>query len=145
MREKLRKHKAALIVIPVFAALLLTAHQFLGSVCLIHAITGFPCPGCGLTRAAILAMQGRWQESLEMHPLFVPALAAGFFLIINLLILKKKPGKLFYCCIFIISGLFLAVYCYRMATLFPVIQPMTYNTQSLLSRIIKFLSGILTR
>ncbi len=31
---------------------------------------GIPCPGCGLTRAHLLALQGEWAAALHMHPVF---------------------------------------------------------------------------
>lgn len=38
-------------------------------VCLTHAVTGFPCPGCGSYRALGLFMEGRWLEAWFMQPL----------------------------------------------------------------------------
>ena len=35
----------------------------------------YPCPGCGLTRAAHLLASGRITESLAMQPLLVPILS----------------------------------------------------------------------
>ena len=36
--------------------------------CLFRRLTGRPCPGCGITRAVILAVHGRIKQSLEVHP-----------------------------------------------------------------------------
>ena len=36
--------------------------------CLLHRLTGLPCPTCGLTRAVCLFAQGQWRDSLGMHP-----------------------------------------------------------------------------
>ena len=43
--------------------------------CLFHAVTGAPCPGCGMTRALLAAWQGRWPDSMRQHPLGLPILA----------------------------------------------------------------------
>ena len=40
----------------------------LPSVCPFHALTGLPCPGCGLTRAFVCLGHGRWAEALHWHP-----------------------------------------------------------------------------
>lgn len=37
--------------------------------CPVHALTGVPCPGCGLTRAAWLALHGDVAGATRMHPL----------------------------------------------------------------------------
>jgi hypothetical protein len=38
-------------------------------VCPIAAFFSLPCPGCGLTRAALLLAAGDWHGALQMHPL----------------------------------------------------------------------------
>ena len=43
-------------------------------VCLFKAVTGLPCPGCGMAHAIILAFQGDWRSSLHEHPLGIPVL-----------------------------------------------------------------------
>lgn len=57
-------------------------HVFIGLVPLVGAIlvdapmcpsatmTGIPCPGCGLTRATLSALQGNFAEAFHFHPLF---------------------------------------------------------------------------
>ena len=46
--------------------------SFLGyrlpSVCLYRAVFGHPCPGCGISRSVIAAMQLDWQASVALHP-----------------------------------------------------------------------------
>jgi hypothetical protein len=34
-----------------------------------------PCPGCGVSRAVVLALQGHLRESLAMHPLALVSVA----------------------------------------------------------------------
>lgn len=50
--------------------------------CPILALTGIPCPGCGLTRAWLAALGGRFAEAFAFHPLFwaVPVLLLSFWL-----------------------------------------------------------------
>ena len=43
--------------------------------CLFHAATGLPCPGCGMARGLLAALEGRWGASLSLHPLALPLLA----------------------------------------------------------------------
>ncbi len=39
--------------------------------CVFAEVTGLPCPGCGLTRAAMALGRGEWGLSLRLHP-FAP-------------------------------------------------------------------------
>lgn len=36
--------------------------------CPIHAVTGLPCPGCGVTRGIALVSHGDWFAALGAHP-----------------------------------------------------------------------------
>ena len=40
--------------------------------CVFRAATGLPCPGCGLTHAALALLRGEIVESLHCHALLVP-------------------------------------------------------------------------
>jgi hypothetical protein len=49
--------------------------------CPLAEIFGVPCPGCGMTRAALLLVDGQWTASLRMHPLSLPnAIGSLFFM-----------------------------------------------------------------
>ena len=43
-------------------------------VCLFRMLTGFPCPGCGLTHAAIALLRGQFHESARYHLFLIPSL-----------------------------------------------------------------------
>ena len=58
---------AASVLLPLPAPSGQIAH--LPSVCLFYALTGLPCPGCGLTRSFVCISHGHWRESLHWHPL----------------------------------------------------------------------------
>lgn len=39
--------------------------------CAFHALTGWQCPGCGISRAAHAALHGRWAEALGYNWFFL--------------------------------------------------------------------------
>jgi hypothetical protein len=61
--------------------------------CPFAKIVGIPCPGCGLTRAALLLAQGRITASLRIHPLGVPSALASFFLMAATVWVTAKAGS----------------------------------------------------
>ena len=52
------------------------AHVDLSLPCVVRAVTGIPCPGCGMTRAFLLLSQLRLDDAMEANPL-APCLAAA--------------------------------------------------------------------
>lgn len=68
---------AWLFVVP--GVLLLAAHLLpvpqngalagLPTICVFKVLTGWPCPGCGLTRAIVLCAHGDWSQAFVFHPL----------------------------------------------------------------------------
>jgi len=37
--------------------------------CLVKAVTGLPCPSCGLTRSGLALGHGDWPAAIHFHPL----------------------------------------------------------------------------
>ena len=66
----------------------LTAAGLGGWPCPVMATLGVPCPGCGLTRAAMLLVRGEFGRALAMHA-FAPALVGA----LGLLLVAAFTGK----------------------------------------------------
>jgi len=115
-----------------------------GNLCYLKATLGIPCPGCGLTRSYLALFKGDFYGAFYYHPLFI--LPPLLFLIV---VLHYKPNlklkiinKLYNSKWFWISMtvLFLVVYIVRMILFFPNVEPMTFNKNSILFRLISFRS-----
>jgi hypothetical protein len=42
--------------------------------CMLHALTGLHCPGCGATRACFAVLHGDWNQALAFNAFFVLSL-----------------------------------------------------------------------
>ncbi len=42
-----------------------------GGLCIFRRATGFPCPGCGMTRAVLAALHGDFSAAFAYHPLWI--------------------------------------------------------------------------
>ncbi len=58
--------------------------------CLLHAFTGLPCPGCGMTRAIAALSHGQLLTALQLHPFAL--LAWPTFLVLALATLGGRRG-----------------------------------------------------
>ncbi len=62
------------------------AVEALPSLCVFHRVTGFDCPGCGMTRAFICLLRGDWQGAFAVHPFSLP-------LFISLILFAVLPNS----------------------------------------------------
>jgi hypothetical protein len=60
--------------------------------CPIFSATGVPCPGCGLTRAIMLLLQGELRESIHFHA-FAPIFLFLSVALVALLLLPKTISQ----------------------------------------------------
>jgi hypothetical protein len=63
--------------------------------CPILAVTGIPCPGCGLTHATMQLLNGDVVASLQTHA-FAPVLLFALFLMLAALILPENAKLLLF-------------------------------------------------
>lgn len=63
--DDIRHNSIALLLIGCYMAL---TQYFFGTVCPGRILTGYPCPACGLTRAGILLLTGRFADAWRMNP-----------------------------------------------------------------------------
>lgn len=94
--------------------------------CIFRATVGFPCPGCGQTRAWFALFSGQLTEAFQWHPLFwlTPLLLVLVLLHKEHLCKNRRLNALFW---FGCFALYLGVYIWRLCTLFPHTPPMTVN------------------
>jgi len=58
--------------------------------CPVKATLGVPCPGCGLSTAMVLLLQGEWRAALATH-VFAPIFLLGLIL---MAVVSVLPGRL---------------------------------------------------
>jgi hypothetical protein len=64
--------------------------------CPFRAVTGIPCPGCGLTRATIELLRGDLTGSLHTHA-FAPVFIAGLvFMFVSMVLPERQRLRFFY-------------------------------------------------
>lgn len=122
------------------AAAIVAGVSLLGhGLCPSRELLGLPCPGCGLTRSILLILRGQWAESWRLQPFGYAWLALAVVFILDRYVFETRQrlwvGLLTVICIGMV-----VLYGYRMVTLFPHTEPMTYYEENLLRRIY-FLSG----
>lgn len=119
-------------------------HKFFGGLCLSVIITGFPCPGCGMTRAAMYLVSGHFYEAYQMNPaVFLWAILVGYFGWFRYILHRKAPAmKQLIVMICIITIL---IFVYRMWRYFPDKVPLTYTRGRLLERLIPGYYNMISR
>ncbi|MDR0946663.1 MAG: DUF2752 domain-containing protein [Ruminococcus sp.] len=115
---------------------MIIASQLLGTSCIFRSVTGVPCIGCGGTRAGLALMHGEIKESIYFHPLLVPVIVILMIYLALYIFRGKKTAKILDKALLIIVIAAIILYIMRMILLFPHTEPMTYNYESVLGRII---------
>lgn len=134
-----REYGVAVAAVLLYAvAVNLIFHAF----CPLVIFSGFPCPGCGVSRATLCFMTGRWQTAWQLNPVIFPIMlfAAYFCLCRYLLGRTVKGARILIAVIFV---LLLAVYCVRMYLYFPDRVPYVYTEENILARFFPFYEQIL--
>lgn len=107
------------------------------SLCPMVLLTGFPCPGCGLTRAGVHVLRLEFAAAWRIHPFIFAVIGLAAVFAAERYLLKSKEMKAtMRCAVAIIAGMLL-FYIYRMMRFFPDVSPMTYYRHSLLGDLLK--------
>ena len=119
----------ALLIYYVFTELIFSA--FCPSV----IFTGFPCPGCGMTRAALFVMTGQFERAWNINPMiFGWILFAGYAGVQRYFLGKKvKGGKMI---LAVLAASMIGLFIYRMYRYFPNKPPMTFTGGSLFEKLL---------
>ena len=157
LQNDIRSIKWALLFISVCLAFFEITS---GSICPVYALTGYPCPGCGLTRAGMCVLRLDFAGAWELNPFIFPigilltAYAVNRYILRAFYHLKadhpireeplKLPGqknlrKWLDCCAVLVLAGMLLFYIWRMASCFPGEPPMVYNEENLSLRLFQMM------
>lgn len=116
-----------------FAAYYVTAHFLFRAICPMVILTGFPCPGCGMTRAVFCFATGQFARGWRLNPLGILWLLLILYFIVMRYGLGKRPAG-----ILKMGGILIALmvifYLYRMYRYFPGNPPVSYTPGSILEQ-----------
>ncbi len=115
LREDLYGLRYALLGIAVYYA---AVHLVFGQFCPVMIVLHLPCPGCGMTRAFVLALTGRLKEAWKLQPLVYGWILLAVLFVVNRYVLDRKPAVLTGLLIALLLGT-LFFYIYRIGTGFP--------------------------
>ena len=106
-------------------------------ICPISIITGYPCPGCGITRAFFFFLTFRWNLAFSYNPtiffwllIFTWGIFLRYFIKDNTF--QKNQKNIFIRAVTTVGLISIAVYIVRMNIFYPNVPPMTYNSFNIL-------------
>lgn len=115
---------------------------FSPNICAVRNTTGFPCPGCGMTRAYLSLFSLNVKKAFFYHPLFI----LPFFLFLILLLQNKikavksiMKNQAFWTILLVVV---LSVWVIRFIIFFPHTEPFTYYKESALANVFKFILSL---
>lgn len=127
-----------------FTAYYIIVHAIYHAFCPLVILTGFPCAGCGMTRAVFFMLTGQFVRSWNLNPMALPViLFIGYCVICRYILGKRIKG--WKTGLIIIGIAMLAVYVCRMYTVFPERPPYVYTGGSFLERYVPGYREILHR
>ncbi len=135
--KDLRRNAAFIIIVAVLWGILnLLFHRN----CPVVLICGYPCPGCGITRAFWAFVTLHPVKALHynpVYPLWLAVLLTAFWI----RYIKGKSLKGLYYPLLFTGIITLLVYIYRMIFIFPGDEPMVYVHENLFSIIRSFFNS----
>jgi len=132
----------SLTIITTLVIIIIMIYILTGRNCIIQAVTGMPCPACGITRAFISLLQLNFWDAMMYNPLILLLPVVGLALILSETHKFITRSVSFNIAIIIMIALVFGVYIYRMIIYFPHTTPMVYWERSLLGVILRAAGAI---
>lgn len=121
------------IAILLFIVLNVVVRAVFHAFCPFLIITGFPCAGCGLTRAVFYILTGQFTRGMNLNPA-APFWIAWIAFFLYTRYIRGKDSKWLMRFLGVVAVITLGVYLYRMLTQFPGNPPMTYYRKNIMSK-----------
>ncbi len=127
--------KAYRIAIVLFVVWNIVVRMFFHAFCPFLIVTGFPCAGCGLTRAVFFILTGRFTRGMKLNP------AALFWIVWILWFFwnryvygRSRKRTMFW--LGVVCVITLVIYIYRMIHYFPSDPPMVYFPNNVIRKLL---------
>ena len=137
--KNLKRHAPAVILGACCWGLI---YAVTGTACWFRAALGFPCPGCGTSRAAAALVRGDIKQALEFHPLIFVTLVLFAVLVLKINKINMLKSNRANILLWGIFAVYAAVFAARMVLFYPDAEPLTYLETSLLGRFSGFIGNI---
>lgn len=102
--------------------------------CPLVIFCGLPCPGCGITRAAVCIVTGRWRQAWRLNPVIFPIVLTALYFAWNRYLLGIRAKGIKWC-LMLDAALLIIIYLVRMYLYFPDREPYVYVEDNVLARL----------
>lgn len=110
-------------------------HRLFDAFCPSILIAGFPCPGCGTTRAMLCLLRGQAARAWALNPAAVFWMVWAVWFAVERYVMGRRPKALMWMACGILIFMIL-VYIMRMRLYFPDRPPYTYTGNNLFSKLL---------
>lgn len=135
IKEDIRNFYPAVIV---FAIYNLVVRSIFHAYCPFLITTGFPCPGCGMTRAAFYLLTGRIKRGMSLNPA-APLWIAFIICFFIERYLRGRMPKYMKILLSVVALITVGIYLYRMVRFFPSSPPLVFYRNNLISRMLRMI------
>lgn len=139
MKKVLDDIKSAKWAIMLIIAYFVLFRRYIYTICPVVLMTGYPCPGCGMTRAALRLLRFDFLGAWEMHPFIYAVVILMIMFGVNRYLLNEKYNCQLKVIIIFIAFAMIVFYIWRMYTMFPTTTPMTYYNGNCMRRLLNLL------
>lgn len=106
----------------------------IGAFCPVVIMTGFPCPGCGMTRALLCVLTGQFAEALRYHACIYLCIPVAVWFGWNRYI-KGRKAKGILTMMGIVGGIMILFHIWRMVMYYPGQPPLVFFENNLIGRV----------
>lgn len=124
------------IGIILFAVYNVVVRKMFHAFCPFLITVGFPCAGCGMTRAIYHILTGSFQRGMNLNPA-APLWILFFVYFFWQHYIKGKDGKSLLWCLGVVCAATFLIYIYRMLHEFPGDPPLVYYRNNLVARLLR--------
>lgn len=135
IKEDIRNFYPAVIV---FAIYNLVVRSIFHAYCPFLITTGFPCPGCGMTRATFYLLTGRFKRGMSLNPAAPLWIAFIICFFVERYIRGHMP-KYMKILLAVVVLITVGIYLYRMVRFFPGNPPLVFHRNNLISRMLRMI------